>query len=96
VPVKPAVSLSYVVKFSNRTAVLLFLGGTLLFSVLTAGEMARSEHADSTLSLRSLFLAEAFVLVVCLLRLWAGGLGIEAEYVVHREQMLAAGRHLYT
>ena len=95
-PVKPAVSLSYVVNFSNRTAVLLFLGGTLLFSVLTAGEMARSELADSTLSLRSLFMAEAFVLVVCLLLLWAGGLGGEAQYVVHREQMLAAGRHLYT
>src|SRR5206468_3035430 len=96
VPVKPVVSVSYVVNFSNRTAVLLFLGGMLLFCVLTAGELARSETRDSTLSLKSLLLAEAFVLTLGGLRLWGEGLGSEAQYVLHRQQMLVAGRHLYT
>jgi hypothetical protein len=96
VPVKPSVSVSYVVNFSNRTAVFLFLGGTLLFSAITTGELSRIEADDSRLSIKHLFLAEAFATIAFALRLWGGRLGFEAQYEMHRLQMMAAGRHLYT
>jgi hypothetical protein len=93
-PVKPAVSVSYVVNYSNRAAVVLFVGGALVFSFLTAGQIARRESRDSKLSLRSLLLAEAIVSILLAVHLWATDLGWEAAYVLHRQQMLMAGRHL--
>jgi hypothetical protein len=95
-PVKPAVSVSYVVGYSNRAAFALLIGGSLLFAVLSAGKLAKQEAVDSRLSTRTLLLAEVFVVSLLGLRIWSGPLGSEGDYVLHRQQLLVAGRHLYT
>jgi len=95
VPVKPSISLSYVVGFSNRTAVLLLVLGTALFAWVTRGEMAEMDAADSTLSPATLYIWLGIVLAACLIRwqLPAGRApGHDAVYFFNRLQMLAAGR----
>ena len=40
VPVRPSVSVSYVVGFSNRAAILIFAAGTAIFAWLSRGRIA--------------------------------------------------------
>lgn len=99
VRVEPAVSLSYVTGFSNRTAVVLFMLGAGLFAYLTRGKVAEVEENNSALSRGSLYIGVAAILLVCFVQWYVISLkrpDWDGRYFVERQQLLAAGLHPYT
>lgn len=98
VPAPLSISRSYVAGFSNRAAILLLLGGTLLFAFFTRGELAAISLQESHLSRRALALALLVTLLGCLHRAHFPHITIpggEALYFLNRQQMLAAGSFPY-
>jgi hypothetical protein len=93
-PAPLSISRSYVVGFSNRTAILLLFIGTALLAVYTRGKVARTETKDSSLGWQTLVIGLAATLVycfrVCGLKMLTYP-GPEALYLSNRVQLLAAG-----
>jgi hypothetical protein len=99
VPVhEPTNSLSYLAGYSNRTAVVLLVLGSLGFAFYTKGEVARVEEGESKLSVRSLIISLFAFGLLCIGRRYVsvhhfpGG---EAQFFLDRQQLLASGEKLY-
>ena len=90
-PVAPTISLSYVLQYNNRAALLLFTTGALLYALLTGGLMAQPDDRDRPL--RSLHLVLALPLVFLLslgqaLRSLSQSPGMESFYSINRSALL--------
>ena len=91
VPVGQSIALSYVVGFSNRAAVVLFVFGAVAFAVLSKGELEAATNADKPLAVSHLFAGSALTLGMCVLRIgYKGGPFGEALYNINRLQLLAS------
>ena len=92
VPVGESIALSYVVGFSNRAAVGLFVLGAVAFAVLSRGELGDASDADKPLAVWHLVAGEAVILGLGLLRIgYKGGPFGEALYNINRVELLASG-----
>ncbi len=96
-PVNATISLSYVVGYNNRVAVLVFALGAILFAFLTHGELASASSTHNQKVTRADLVASlAVVGLACFLRHHHGQIpGDESSYVINRLQMLASGLRPY-
>ncbi len=94
-PVSPSIALSYQVGYSNRAALVIFLLGSVCFAVYARGGIGRVHSSDSTLHPSTGIATSLLVLGMCLVRSYMLA-GSEALYTWHRQELLLAGRHLYT
>ncbi len=93
-PVAPSISLSYVVQYNNRAALLLFTGGAVLYALLTGGAMGRSDTVDRPLRWPHLAVALPLVLLLSggqALRSLSKSAGMESFYSINRSVLLADG-----
>ena len=98
-PVAPSISLSYVLQYSNRAALLLFSGGALLYALLTGGAMGRADIKDRRLHWGHLALALPVIFVLTggqALRSLSKAAGIESLYSINRSVLLADGVRPFT
>lgn len=91
VPVGQSISLSYVVGFSNRTALGLFVLGAVAFATLSRGELGAVTRSDRQLPVSHLLCATILTLVVGVLKIRSGFPVGEALFSLNRMQMLASG-----
>ena len=98
VPVTPTISLSYVVGFNNRAAVVLFGMAALAFALLTRGVLARvGDEQDQPMRRVDLLVGLAVVLIALLARHHRmQPPKSEAAYAIDRLQMLVSGVRPYT
>ena len=99
VPVAPSVSLSCVLQYNNRAALLLFTGGALLYALLTGGVMGRTDPADCALRWLHLFIALPLIFVLACgqaLRSLSVSAGMESFYSINRSVLLADGVRPFT
>ena len=98
VPVAPTISLSYVVGYNNRVALLLFVAAALAFAYLTRGVLARTgNEQDQPMRRADLLIGLAVVLVALLARHHRmQPPKSEAAYAIDRLQMLVSGVRPYT
>lgn len=98
-PVAPSISLSYVLQYSNRAALLLFTGGAVLYALLTGGAMCRADAVDRPLRWRHLAVALLVIFVLAsgqALRSLSRSAGMESFYSINRSMMLADGVRPFT
>jgi hypothetical protein len=91
VPVTPSVSLAYLVGYSNRTALVIFVVGSVLFALLCRNLFPEGTSTDEPISLSPLIIALAIAVAACCFRLFSHEkhvVGVEASYAVNRVQML--------
>jgi hypothetical protein len=98
VPVAPSVSLAYLVGYSNHTALVIFVVGSVLFGLLCRNRFAENVSADEPLGLTSLIVALVIASAACFFRLFPltkHHVGTEASYALNRVQMLVQGLRPY-
>ena len=91
IPVGQSISLSYVVGFSNRAAVILFVLGTVAFAIFSRGELGVTTPADRQLPVSHLVSAMTLTFVLGVLKIRSGFPLGEALFSIDRMQMLASG-----
>ncbi len=94
VPVAPSISLSYVLQYNNRAALLLFTAGTLLYAALTGGAMGRADDKDRPLRWPHLAVALPVILLLTggqALRSLSKSAGVESLYAINRTVLLTDG-----
>jgi hypothetical protein len=97
-PVAPTVSLSFLVGYNNRAAVLLFVAGSILFGILVAKDLPDAEPNDQRLGRFSPVAASIIALLSCTWRLLPTAkhvVGSESAYTLNRVQMLASNLRPY-
>lgn len=93
IPVGQSISLSYVVGFSNRAAVVLFVLGAVAFAICSRGELGVTTSADRQLPVSHLVSAMTLTFVLGVLKIRSGFPLGEALFSINRMQMLASGLH---